>query len=129
VRSQEDENVIFLELLETYGAYKLEEKIQRREITRKYYRRWPYDGYSKRVGMDTVDLTMPTEPLSELLSSEARDELLQNLTPRELEVALWAEAGFKPKDMASMRGSVTSNADRWMKHQVKQKMGEALADD
>lgn len=121
-------------MLETYGAYKLEEKIQKRDITRRFYRRYPYDGWQKRAGMDTVDLVMPSNPHADLLDKEAHELLLDGLTPRELEVATLAEMGYKPKDMAAMRaaregrpvGSATSNADRWMKHQVKQRFAQKL---
>lgn len=120
-------------MLDKYGAYGLEEKIQRREPARKYYRRWPYDAWSKRADMDAVDLVMPSNPHADLLAKEGHDKLLEGLTPRELEVALWSEAGYKPKDMALMRAEragepaeqATSNADRWMKHRVKQRFTES----
>lgn len=79
--------------------------------------------------MDYVDLVMPGDPLGELIAQEAHDELLQGLTEREQQVAIWAEQGYKPRDMAEMRGKSTSNADRWIKHSVKSKMGERLGID
>lgn len=133
--SQEEENVVFEGMQAKYGAYGLEEKIQKRELARKYYRRWPYDAWSKRTGMDAVDLVMPSTPLQDVIEAEAHAALLAGLTPRELEVALWSEAGFKPREMAEMRAikageppdMATSNADRWMKHRVKERFTEKLS--
>lgn len=84
--------------------------------------------------MDMVDLVMPSTPLQDVIDAEAHAALLAGLTPRELEVARWSEAGYRPREMAEMRAvragepveSATSNADRWMKHRVKERFTEKL---
>lgn len=120
-------NTAFLGLIDQHGAYELERRIQRRDVARKYYRRFPYDAWSSRTGMDSVDLVHPSDPLAEIIAQQSRLELLDGLTERELWVAERAEEGYKPRDMAALRGKDTSNADRWIKHSVKLKMGEHLA--
>ncbi len=127
--TQEQENKRFDGLRRTYGDLALEEKIQKLDSCRKYNRRWPYDNNQKRAGMDTVDLVHPSDPLGEIIAEESRGELLSGLTDRELWVAARAEEGYKPREMAEMRGKVTSNADRWIKHSVKTKMEAMLAGD
>lgn len=123
---QERENQAFDDLLRTYGAEVLEDKLQRLENVKHYYRKWPFDGYASRVGLEYVDLVMPGNPLGEIISKEAHDELLVGLTERERWVAERAEEGYKPMDMAIMRGVTTSNADRWIKHSVKGKLASKL---
>lgn len=119
-------NMYFMHKLDK-GGLGFEAKVQRLESTRKYYRKYPYDGWQQRTGLDAVDLVHPSNPLAEIIAKETRAELLSGLTERELWVALRADEGYKPRDMAAMRGKDTSGADRWVKHSVKQKMQEKLA--
>jgi hypothetical protein len=126
-RSQARENELFEHLLIRYKAYELERRIQRLESTRKFYRRYPYDAWQKRTGMEAIDLHSPSDPLAEIIADEARNELLDGLTDRERWVAQRAEEGYQPRDMAKMRNKDTSNADRWIKHSVKEKMAIKLS--
>lgn len=128
-RSQEQENQIFESLLDKYGAYGLEAKIQKLDTSRKFYRRYPYDAWSKRADMDAIDIVHTSNPLKEIIAEEARNELLGVLTNRERWVATRSEEGYKPRDMAEMRHSATSNADRWIKHNVKHKFIDKLSKD
>jgi len=125
--TQARENEEWDKLLAELGAEVLEDKLQRLENVKHYYRKYPYDGYASRVGLEYVDLVMPDNPLGEIISKEAHDELLVGLTERERWVAERAEEGYKPMDMALMRGVTTSNADRWIKHSVKGKFVGKLA--
>lgn len=124
--TQEQQNKIFDALRKEYGDEILETKLQRLESARKYYRRFPYDGWQKRAGMDAVDLAAPSNPLKELIANESRDELLDGLTERELWVATMSEQGYKPGDMAFIRGKSSSGADRWIKWNVRRKMEAKL---
>jgi hypothetical protein len=119
--TQEQQNKCFDRLLKKYGAIVLETKVQKLPSTRKYYIRWPYDGWQKRASMDSIDLVHSSDPLAELVAGELRAELLEGLTARERWVAERSEEGYMPRDMAFMRGVKASNADRWIKFSVKQK--------
>jgi hypothetical protein len=123
---QERENQAFEKVVERYGLYGTELKLQKMESCRNYYRRWPYDAWSKRVPEEHIDIVDLNSPLERMIADESREELLAGLTERELWVAQRSEEGYKPRDMAELRGKTTSNADRWIKHSVKQKMAAKI---
>lgn len=125
--TQEQENKIFARLVKKYGAYVLEEKIQRLDSARRYYRRYPFDAWQKRASMEAIDIKHPSNPLKELIADETRNEFLEGLTDRERWVAEKAEEGYKPGDMAVMRGKASSGADRWIKWSVRRKMERKLS--
>lgn len=120
--TQEQENVKFEQMLKYYGAIKLEQMIQRREPARKYYRAYPYDGWSSRVGVEYIDLVHPSDPLSEIIADEGRQEMLAALTEHEREIVLLSETGLYPREIAAQKGRKTSNAVRFSKFSARQKV-------
>lgn len=115
-------------MLKYYGAEKLEYMIQRREPARLYYRAYPYDGWSSRVGMEYIDIVHPGNPLSDLIDKEAREEVLSQLTEHEREIVLLSETGLYPREIAAMRGKKTSNAVRFSKFSARQKVARVRPD-
>lgn len=125
--TQSEENAIFDRMLEKYGAYELETKIQKLDSCRRYYRRYPYDGWLKREGIEAVDVPVNTNLQAEIIAKEAREELLNGLTERELQIATLSEEGYKPGDIAALAGKTQSGAERWIKWSVRRKMENKLS--
>lgn len=125
-QTQETENQAFEALLNKYGAFELERRIQRMDSARKYYRSLPFEGWKERTGMEAVDLASQSNPLAEVSSDETRRELYSVLTPLERWVAEQTEKGLKPRDMAAMNGRETSNNYRWLLWSIRQKFKQKL---
>lgn len=125
IRSQEAENQIFLGLIAKYGAVVLEERMRKTESYRTYYRRWPFDGKKLPVDLELVQDFLEDKgpgPDEQVIMAQARDEWLEGLTDKQLEVALQTERGLKPRDIAKLQGKKSSGSTRYLLHSVRKKM-------
>lgn len=121
-KQAELENRAFESLNKHYGDIELERRIQRREITRNYYRKLTREGWQTKVGLEDIDLTTGENVLEEIAGKEFTRDFKNTLSPLELSIVAYLEQGYKPLEISRFLGRKTSNAVRWHKHHIKQKL-------
>lgn len=114
----------FAQLVKEKGSYWLARKIMRMESYRKYDRKYPYDSTTKAKPIDELyDVADGSpDPLEMVLMQEAQEEYLAQLTPAQQEAAKLYVQGYKPRDIAQMQGRNNSGAERWQKHNMKERL-------
>lgn len=124
-RTQEEENKIFLGLIAKHGAVILEERMRKLDSYRTYYRRWPFDGKKVPLDLELVQDFLEDKkprPDEQMIMDQARDEWLEGLTEKQLEVVLETERGNKPRDIAKIQGKDDSGSIRYLLHSARKKM-------
>jgi len=115
-------------LLKRIGAYALADKIRRRELYRLFDRKYPYDSTGKAVSVDVLEYLpdQSPDPLEQLIMRESTEAYLRQLTPaQQVDVKLYMD-GYKPRDLAKSRGKDKSNAERWQKHNAKERIARYM---
>lgn len=120
------ENEVWDRTLANMGSHNLAVRITKRESYRLYDRKWPFDMTSKAVPLESVQDTLgyEDEVLAMIEGDEARESFLTRLTPYQRELAEKFEQGYRPRDIAEMKGKENSGSIRWQKHNIKQKAQE-----
>lgn len=120
----EDTRTWFANLLQAVGSYELERRIKKLKTYKLYDRKYPYDVATKAMSIEfAYDLsTNEPDPLSVLIDQEAFQERMERLTDTQKKHAELYMEGYKPRDIAAMEGRETSNAVRWQRHNMKERL-------
>jgi DNA-directed RNA polymerase specialized sigma24 family protein len=109
-------------LLEKYTPVELERRMSKMESYRKYYKSNPYDGTTSFLSLDEADgIEYGDNLLAGIMSDEAIDNLMSGLTEKQRVVVELSVQGYKPKEIAALKGQ-TSNNWRWHKSAAKKKL-------
>lgn len=111
-------------ILSRLGSEELDRRIQKREQARLYNRKYPFDSTTTKVSEEVLEWQADNKPSPDelVMMGQARDDYLAKLTPSQQDIALLLEQGYKPKEIAAMRGDKNSGAVRWQKHNIKERL-------
>lgn len=114
------------------GMYALERRISKMASFRAYAQRYPLDIKTNAMSLDDLEEAglepQSGEPgdLERIIAEEARQELLNGMSPRQRDLALRLEQGFKPKEFYQEYGYKTTGGIRWHRHILRAEYNERL---
>ena len=120
--SSTEENNVWDNMLKKYGSIVMATKISKLESSRKYYKAYPLDHCEYTLPIEYAeDVPIDDNPFDYVVGNEAIAAMLVNLTAKERIVVDLSAQGYKPKEIAELKGQASINW-RWHKNAAKKKM-------
>lgn len=131
------ENDAFLELQRMMGSEPLEERMHSLISYRAYNQRWPFDAREKVLSVEAVfeeradgNSSEPADStksvLERLMDEEATDTILSVLTDEQRLVIERTVQGYKPREIAELKGDKSSDRVRQDKYSAMRALGAPI---
>jgi len=118
------------------GEFAVEERMHKLDSYRAYNQKWPFDAKKMVLSAEVVfeekdnevyiDGYNPRSTMEEIMDAEAVDTLLADLSEDERMVIELTAGGYKPREIAIVRGELTSARTRQEKYSALRKLGAPI---